>query len=78
MERYSDGQAAQIGDVLRIGNTGSGTVVACIGSNCFALPHPAEQWSYLGTGLLVDTDFGGLIHYPSVAEESMALLRRKQ
>jgi hypothetical protein len=35
-----------------------------------------EGWSYLKTGILVDTDFGGLVHYPNIAQEHIVLLSR--
>ena len=25
--------------------------------------HPKEQWGYLRSGIMIDTDFGGLVHY---------------
>ena len=40
-----------------------GIVVADIDGDGYSESTPKEQWSYLGSGEMVDTDFGGLVHY---------------
>jgi hypothetical protein len=35
-----------------------------------------ENWSYLGRGVMIDTEIGGLIHYES-PEPEMPLLERR-
>jgi hypothetical protein len=76
MDTYIDGTSARVGDVVRVGVSGKGTVVACIASGQFSPTHPAAEWAYLGNGLLVVTDFAGLVHYPEDKLESLQLLRR--
>jgi hypothetical protein len=64
---YPDATEVLIGDVVTIGSNGKGTVVACMYRGDFSSTHPREHWGYLGTGVLVDTDFGGVVHYPDQA-----------
>jgi hypothetical protein len=37
-----------------------------------------SDWAYLGTGIMVDTDFGGLVHYTNESAEDFVLLRREE
>lgn len=76
--RYADGNEARIGDVIAIDDQYRGVVVACIDRGEYTDAHPAAQWSSLGKGILVDTDFGGLVHYPDEKNEHMVLVRRGQ
>lgn len=71
--RYQDGPTIEPGDAVAIDEHYRGVVVACIGSGrCL---HGHEGWDYLGQGVMVDTDFAGLVHYPQV-EGALRLLRR--
>jgi len=74
--RYSDGNEAHLGDVVLIDGKHKGTVVASIDTNEYSAEHPKEQWAYLKKGVMIDTDFGGLIHYPDAENEHMVLSRR--
>jgi hypothetical protein len=72
--RYRDGNLAKIGDVLRIDDHHSGVVVGCMDDGAF-LPG-FEQWGYLQHGVMVDTSFGGLVHYTEETCGELALDRR--
>ncbi|HJQ97541.1 MAG TPA: hypothetical protein VJ826_04450 [Candidatus Polarisedimenticolaceae bacterium] len=78
--RYPNAQQTmRVGDVVSIGN-GKGVVVACIDTAEYSAEHPREQWSYLLGGVMIDTDFGGLVHYPdqdAVDEEGIVLVAPK-
>ena len=74
--KYSDGHEAMLGDVIAIDGSHRGTVVACIDRAEYSQEHPREQWSYLGKGIMVNTDFGGLVHYTDGTQEHMALVSR--
>ena len=77
--RYADGNEARLGDVIAIDKKYRGIVVANFDGNEYADAHPAGQWSYLARGILVDTDFGGLVHYEheeNEENEHMVLVRR--
>ena len=76
--RYSDGNEARLGDVIAIDNNHRGIVVACIDRDEYSDAHPKAQWSSLGKGILVDTDFGGLVHYSDEKHEQMVLVKRGQ
>jgi hypothetical protein len=60
--KYSDGQLVLAGDVVEIAAKYRGIVIAAIDDKSY-MPG-GEDWECLGTGALIDTDFGGLVHYP--------------
>ena len=75
--RYRDGQDVLPGDFVSIDTKYRGTVVGCIDTAQYSPPHSHAQWSYLGTGIMVDTDFGGVVHYPEGPDsDDIVLLRR--
>ena len=76
--KYSDGNEAKLGDVIAIDSRHRGTVVACIDRDEYSDAHPKAQWSYLGKGIVVETDFAGLVHYWDEKHEQMVLIRRGQ
>lgn len=79
--RYPDGQRVCVGDAVAVGRSHTGTVVGCIEEALYLPPHTAEQWGFLGRGVLIDTSFGGVVHYPdqeSLASETIVLKRRQQ
>ncbi|MFL6617257.1 MAG: hypothetical protein ACJ8MH_01570 [Povalibacter sp.] len=73
---YSDGKESEIGDAVLIDGQYRGLVVACIDSGT-ALPGN-EDWGYLKVGIMVNTDFGGLVHYANIAHEDIRLVQRAQ
>jgi hypothetical protein len=76
---YSSGVEIRVGDVVLIGNSGKGTVVANIERREYCAGHSSAEWGYLGKGVMIDTDFGGVIHYPDQASldaEGIVLIRR--
>ena len=78
--KYGDSSLMRVGDVVSIGADGTGIVVACIDSDEYSPQHPRAQWEHLGRGVMIDTSFGGLVHYPdqtSVDREHIELLSRK-
>jgi hypothetical protein len=74
--RYSDGNEARIGDVIAIDEHHHGNVVANLDANQFSDAFPRESWQHLQRGILVETDFAGLVHYPNGEHEVMRLLER--
>jgi hypothetical protein len=73
---YADGKEAMVGDVVAIDSKYRGVVVADIGAGQFSADDAAEQWAYLRLGILVHTDFAGLVHYPNLDSEHMTLVSR--
>ena len=73
---YNDGQEAMLGDEVLIAGQHKGIVVACIDSGQYGTDYPKSDWAYLMTGVLIDTDFGGLIHYKNSAGENFTLVKR--
>lgn len=76
---YSDGQRICVGDLVAMGHGHTGTVVGCVEEALYVPPHTAEQWGFLKPGVLIDTSFGGVVHYPdqdALASETMGLAKR--
>lgn len=73
---YTDGQEAMLGDEVLIDGQRKGIVVACIDSGQYSTQYSENDWAYLMEGALVDTDFGGLIHYKNSANEKIVLVKR--
>ncbi|MEZ5443476.1 MAG: hypothetical protein R3F15_18545 [Lysobacterales bacterium] len=58
-----DGQSLRAGDWLRSGDGWSGRILAIIDTADFVPELVGAHWSYLGTGVLIDTDFAGMVHF---------------
>lgn len=71
--KYKDGQPVLAGDVVQIAGKYRGLVIAAIDDKSY-LPG-GEDWEYLGSGAMIDTDFGGLVHYPEDDEELILVCR---
>ena len=61
--RFRNGREAKIGDVFRLGDGTKGTVVCSIDGAQYSESYPEAQWSYLGQGILAETESMGLVHY---------------
>jgi len=73
---YSDGEEARLGDTVSIAGMHWGRVVACLDRLEYSSAYPADEWAYLATGILVDTGFGGLVHYSQAGDEQILLIVR--
>jgi hypothetical protein len=75
--QYQDGTLIEPGDIVQIDTVYKGRVIACMDTDKYL---PGEEgWSYLGKGIMIDTDFGGLVHYmPDTAESDQLLLIRRE
>jgi hypothetical protein len=72
--KYADGTEIEPGDVVQIDGAYRGVVVASMDTGKY-LPGQ-EGWGYLGQGIMVDTDFGGLVHYTTEATDELVLFDR--
>jgi hypothetical protein len=72
---YADGLAVEPGDLVLVGGTDRGRVVASIDTGKHLPGH--DGWAYLRQGIMVDTDFAGLVHYTAQTIGTIALLERK-
>ena len=73
--RYPDGQAARLGDRVRLWNGADGTVVCSLDTDEFSDEYPREQWDYLRGGVLIRSPQTGLIHFLE-PEATFQLLER--
>ncbi|HEV7489290.1 MAG TPA: hypothetical protein VGO25_00695 [Rhodanobacteraceae bacterium] len=72
--RYADGQTIEPGDIVQIDGRYRGRVIASMDTNRY-LPGK-EYWGQLSEGIMVDTDFGGLVHYTTEVTDDLVLLER--
>lgn len=73
--KYSDGQQIWVGDKVTVWEGCVGTIVCSLDDNEYSQDFSKADWEYLKTGVLVDTDKAGLIHYPT-DDHSLQLLQR--
>ena len=61
--KYADESIMRLGDRVIISGTFRGVVVADIDGAEYSNEFSKEQWEYLKTGVLIDTDFSGIVYY---------------
>ena len=72
--KYSDGTDIEPGDLIQIDTVYRGRVIASMDTSKYL---PGEDgWSYLCAGIMVDTDFGGLVHYTTETADDFVLIQR--
>lgn len=76
--KYRDGKEVKLGDEVIIDSKYSGVVVADIDNSEYSESEPKEKWEYLKSGVIINTDFGGLVHYQekNLREEEIELKTR--
>jgi hypothetical protein len=74
--KHAEGMRRMSAIIFLIDGQYSGEIVACMDHDEYSESHPREQRSYLTQGIMVDTDFGGLVHYPDGEHERIVLLSR--
>lgn len=72
--KYADGTDIGPGDIIQIDVDYRGRVIASMDTGEY-LPGE-DRWAYLGAGIMVDTDFGGPVHYTSETAGDFVLIRR--
>jgi hypothetical protein len=74
--KYCDGQVSQLGDIVSLGEK-LGTVVSDIDGGHYGIApeYSAEQWAYLGVGVMIEFESYGLIHYTE-PEHDLVLVHR--
>lgn len=71
--KFADGTDIKPGDIVQIAAAHRGRVVASMDTNEY-LPGE-DSWAYLKTGIMVDTDFGGFVHYTSESSDDFVLIQ---
>ena len=73
---YSDGTVIEPGDIVQIDGAYRGKVLASMDTKRYL---PGEEgWDYLGVGIMLDTDFGGRVHYTEQATDELVLIARPE
>jgi hypothetical protein len=73
--RYADGNEAKVGTRSLSMRSIAASWSLNIDGGEFSERY-ASGWGYLKSGILVDTDFGGLVHYPTSEHEHIVLIER--
>lgn len=68
-----DGQKIRVGDTVKLWEGCSGVVVCSMDDDEYTPEYPREEWSYLKTGVMIDSDQAGLIHYPRLTDKLQLL-----
>jgi hypothetical protein len=71
---YENGCLIQTGGIVIIDDKYSGQVVASMDTSTYLLGY--ESWAYLVEGIMVMTDFAGLVQYTSQATDRLVLKTR--
>ena len=71
---YENCTQIQIGDIVTIDDKYSGQVVASMDTSTYLPGY--ESWAYLSEGIMVMTDFAGLVQYTSDATDRLVLKSR--
>ena len=74
--KYRDGTTIEPGDLVQIDTSYRGRVVASMDANKY-LPGQ-EHWGHLGSGIMVNTDFGGMVHYTEEATDELVRVGRTE
>lgn len=72
--KYENGSLIQAGDIVTIDDKYSGHVVASMDTSTYLPGY--ESWAYVAEGIIVMTDFGGLVQYTSEATDRLVLKTR--
>ncbi|MCP4329215.1 MAG: hypothetical protein GY791_12345 [Alphaproteobacteria bacterium] len=75
--KYSDGEEIRLGDRVEVWHGNRGVVVCDIDLSNYTKEYPEADWSYLKTGVLIETEKGGLL-YLDEADEDLRLLERSR
>ena len=78
--KYSNGKSLKLEDEVTLDKKYTGVIKAIIEEGLFSEEHTEEAWSYLKTGIIIDTDFGGIVHYQEsdIKEEPIEFKSRKK
>ena len=60
---YPDSQKVMLGDRIKLWEGCYGTVVCSIDDDAYTPEYPKAEWAYLKSGVLINSDQAGLIHY---------------
>lgn len=72
--KYPDGTDIRPGDVIQIDGDYRGLVIASMDTSEYL--QGEDAWAYLGTGIMVNTNFAGLVHYTTETAECFVLIER--
>lgn len=68
--KYKNGEQVKLRDKVLIDGKYHGDVVADMDGAEYSEEESEEKWGYLGSGVIINADFGGLVHYKQESLES--------
>jgi hypothetical protein len=66
---YADGRRVEVGDRVKLWNQKLGKIVCSIDTRDFTKKFLETEWSYLGSGVIIETDTGEIFHYTEPDED---------
>jgi hypothetical protein len=76
---YPNGDEVRLGDEVELWSGSFGRVVCSMDTGEYTNDYPASEWSYLKSGVLVESTDVGLIHLLKQEHQgSMRLIRRQK
>lgn len=72
--KYESGDTIRAGDLVTIDEKYEGQIVASMDTSEYLPGY--EDWAYLKTGIMVVTDFAGLVQYTAEATDKLVLKER--
>jgi hypothetical protein len=67
--KYHSGREVAVGDRVKLWHDKRGTVVCSIDSGKYSPNFPREEWEYLASGIVIETDSGEVFHYSDPDED---------
>ncbi len=69
----ADGKLIRLGNRIAIGGGMNGVVVFSIDTDEYSPEFPKDDWSYLGCGIMVQTEQAGLVHLSDGGEDTRVI-----
>lgn len=73
--KYENGDEVRKGDRVRLWQNRLGIVVCSIDTQEYDESWTEEDWGYLGSGVVIKTDAGDVLHYTEADEDIELLVR---
>jgi hypothetical protein len=73
--KYFTGEDVRLWDRLEVWSGCRGLVVLSVDDDAYTARFPKAQWAYLGSGVMLDTEQAGLMHYSETSEDMRLIAR---
>lgn len=73
--KYFDGKEVFVGDKVKMWDGCYGVVVCSIDSGDYTSSFPESEWGYLKTGVVINSEQAGILHYTESDEDFELIVR---